>query len=446
MVSYQRTYTISRSLLIQIKIRSLVYVFLRIKFVYILLVMEKLVLLKEVFDLLFNDSEEEESDNDIRVIKTPFKKCRNYVGSAVANLPGHSSEHVPSSNHEDSVAVNGQVKTNKNYVEHIVPKMPDKSFKEHFRVEPEVFEIICKDIYPFLYKKYGPGRNALKLDKQVLMTLCYLGNNEALRSISDKFNVCTSTSWRIVSNVCNAILKLNEDTHIIKWPNRKEAENTSKHYCDIYNLQGVIGCIGSCLIKTRAPLTSKNSYKNKDRTHSIPLQAASNEKMEFIYYYVGECGSLDIASLMEKSELEYQINSGTYKITKDQHLLGDSAYQPRTWLITPYQENEGVELTDGQTFFNTMHSECLGDINRSFVLLKERFQRLHYIDSLTSSTIKKFIAVCCILHNICLKNSDISEEGIEYQVDEYENVSHRNKYETEAVTCKRDLLMNLLYE
>ncbi|XP_018783276.1 PREDICTED: putative nuclease HARBI1 [Bactrocera latifrons] len=409
--------------------------------------MEKLVLLKEVFDLVFNDSEEEESDNDIRVIKTHFKKCKNYVGNAVANLTNHSTEeHVPSNNNEDSVTVHGQVKTNENFVEHIVPKMADKSFKQHFCVEPEVFEIICKDIYPFLYKKYGPGRNAIKLDKQILMTLCYLGNNEALRSISDKFDVCTSTSWRIVSNVCNAILKLDEDTHIIKWPNQKEAKNTSKHYCDIYNLQGVIGCIGSCHIKTREPVTSKNSYKNKDRTYSIPLQAVSNEKMEFLYYYVGECGSLDNALLMEKSGLEYQINSGTYKMTKDQHLLGECAYPSRTWLITPYQEDEGGELADGQTFFNTIHSECLGDIKRSFVLLKERFQRLHYIDSVTSSTIKKFIAVCCILHNICLKNSHILEEGIEFPVDEYENVSQRDKYETEEVTCKRDLLMNLLYE
>ncbi|XP_014090357.3 putative nuclease HARBI1 [Bactrocera oleae] len=413
-----------------------------------LLLMEKLVILKEVFNLLFDDSEDEESDNNIKVIKAHFKKCKNNGGNAVSKLPTHNFEqHVPSKNDEDSVMVNGQEKTKENFVEDIVPEMPDQNFKQHFRVEPEVFKIICKDIYPFLYKKYGPGRNALKLDKQVLMTLCYLGNNEALRSISDKFGVCTSTSWRIVSNVCNAILRLNEEKHIINWPNRKLAENTSKHYCDIYNIQGVIGCVGICHIKTRAPINSRNSYKNKARTHTIPLLAVSNEKMEFIYYYANECSSLDNVSLMKRSGLECRMNSGTYKITKDQHLLGDCAYPSKTWLITPYQEKEGSELTDEQKMFNTMHSQCLEDIKRSFVILKGRFQRLHYIDSLRSTAITKFIAVCCILHNICLQNSDILDDDIEYQVEEeVDNVLQRHKDDTEEVDCKRDLLMNLLYE
>lgn len=73
---------------------------------------------------------------------------------------------------------------------------------------------------------------------------------------------------------------------------------------------GVIGCVGICHIKTRAPINSRNSYKNKARTHTIPLLAVSNEKMEFIYYYANECSSLDNVSLMKRSGLECRMNSG----------------------------------------------------------------------------------------------------------------------------------------
>lgn len=151
-------------------------------------------------------------------------------------------------------------------------------------------------------------------------------------------------------------------------------------------------------------------------------------------------------NIKNKISLYFVYDTGTYKMAKDQHLLGDCSYPSRTWLITPYQEKEGSELDDEQTFFNTTHSECLEGIKRSFGLLRGRFQRLYYIDSLRSTAITKFIAACCILHNICLQNSDISEEDIEYKVEEYENVLHKDNADTEDVPCKRDLIMNLLYE
>lgn len=143
--------------------------------------MEKFVILKEVFNLLFNDSEEE-SDNDIRVVRTHFKKCKKYGNSVVAKLPNQNYEQaIRSKNDEDPVTVEVAEKTSEYFIDDIVPEMSDKIFRQRFRVEFDIFEIICKDIYPFLYKKYGPGRNPLNLDKQVMMTLCYLGNKEGLR-------------------------------------------------------------------------------------------------------------------------------------------------------------------------------------------------------------------------------------------------------------------------
>uniref|UniRef100_A0A0A1XK16 Putative nuclease HARBI1 n=1 Tax=Zeugodacus cucurbitae TaxID=28588 RepID=A0A0A1XK16_ZEUCU len=146
---------------------------------------------------------------------------------------------------------------------------------------------------------------------------------------------------------------------------------------------------------------------------------------------------------MEKSGLEGKINSGTYRMAEDQHLLGDWSYPSRAWLITPYS---AVELSDGQTVFNTIHSECREDLKRSLGLLKRRFQRLYYIDSLRSTALKKCIAVCYILHNICLPNSDITKEDIEYQVEEYDSVLCSDKVETEVVSRKRYLRMHCLYE
>uniref|UniRef100_A0A0A1X0X7 Malate dehydrogenase n=1 Tax=Zeugodacus cucurbitae TaxID=28588 RepID=A0A0A1X0X7_ZEUCU len=119
-------------------------------------------------------------------------------------------------------------------------------------------------------------------------------------------------------------------------------------------------------------------------------------------------------------------------------LLSDWA---RAWLITP-----PGEFSDRQTVFNTIHSECREDLKRSLRLLKRRFQRLYYIDSLRSTALKKCIDVCYILHNICLPNSDITKEDIEYQVEEYDSVLCSGKVETKVVSRKRYLRMHCLYE
>ncbi|XP_054743847.1 putative nuclease HARBI1 [Anastrepha obliqua] len=406
--------------------------------------MEKLIILNEVFNFIFDDSDEGDSEDDIEVIERP---CKTKKGEEV--IPRQTrkifKQHLRGQN-DDSDPDEGLNRGERNqaFAENVVPRLPAKNFRQHFRLDPDVFELICKDIYPFLHKKYGKGRNPLKLDKQLMITLSYLGSKEGLRTIADRFDVSISTAWRIVSNVCDAFLKMNGEKKIIKWPTQEEAEKTAKHYYATYNLKGVIGCIDSCHFTIRAPIHSHNSYINKKGTHSVILQAVSNEKMEFVFFYAGECGSLDDASLLLKSGLEAKINSGNFKISEDQHLLGDSSYPLKPWLITPYRDSNGFR--DEQIFFNTIHSECLDDIKRSFGVLKGRFRRLHYIDCLRTAATTKFIAACCILHNICLRNEDFPDEDVAIDIEENEKECYKEHDNTaSSSSLKRDMLMNILH-
>lgn len=70
-----------------------------------------------------------------------------------------------------------------NFAEETVPKFSSNQFKEHFRMRPAVFiDVITKlqesvkDVV--LNKK---GHPELDLDKQLMMTLWYLGNIESFR-------------------------------------------------------------------------------------------------------------------------------------------------------------------------------------------------------------------------------------------------------------------------
>ena len=82
------------------------------------------------------------------------------------------------------------------YAEEVVPNYSLSTFREHFRLTPETFEELmwelasCPEIP--LGHSHG-GRPPISIDKQLLIFLWFLGTQECVRSISDRFNVTKSS-------------------------------------------------------------------------------------------------------------------------------------------------------------------------------------------------------------------------------------------------------------
>ncbi len=93
------------------------------------------------------------------------------------------------------------------------------------------------------------------------------------------------------------------------------------------------------------------------------------------------------------------------------HLLGDSGYGIRTYLLTPYPNPINAE----QEAFNNSHKKTRTHIEHANGLVKKRFPPLSK-DGLLRVDIRKACKVImsfCILHNMALDNNDIFilEEG-----------------------------------
>ena len=82
------------------------------------------------------------------------------------------------------------------YTEEVVPNYSLSTFREHFRLTPETFEELvcefgnCSEIP--LGHSHG-GRPPISIDKQLLIFLWFLGTQECVRSISDRFKVTKSS-------------------------------------------------------------------------------------------------------------------------------------------------------------------------------------------------------------------------------------------------------------
>ncbi|XP_045133692.1 putative nuclease HARBI1 [Portunus trituberculatus] len=80
------------------------------------------------------------------------------------------------------------------------------------------------------------------------------------------------------------------------------------------------------------------------------------------------------------------------------HLLGDSGYGSKTWVLTPYlRPQPGYQL-----HYNRAHKRTRSVVERGIGQWKRRFHVLHSEIHVTPpAKVCKIIFVCGVLHNIC---------------------------------------------
>ena len=79
-------------------------------------------------------------------------------------------------------------------------------------------------------------------------------------------------------------------------------------------------------------------------------------------------------------------------------LLGDSGYACTPFLMTPYAQPR----TRSEEQFNRAHKTTRGIIERSFGLLKQRFNVLHSEIRMAPDRICTNIVACIVLHNMAI--------------------------------------------
>ena len=308
------------------------------------------------------------------------------------------------------------------YAETVVPRYNLSEFRSHFRLSVETFEqlVVELGICPELPTgpQYG-GRELIPVEKHLLITLWLLGNQESIRSVSDRFNVTKSSVFTCVNQVCRA-LKNNLTSQVIVWPTQEQAQVIMDGFQNHRGLPGVRGAIDGSHIPIRAPQECPENYINRKNFHSVNLTAICDHEMCFLDCYAGWPGSVHDSRVFKNSDLYQTVHN---KFQDDSYLLGDSAYTLETWMMTLFKDHGN--LTPQQRRFNFIHSSTRMVIERAFSLLKGRFCRLKYLDMLLIQDIPTVIIVACTLHNICLDNGDPYEDfmgEIEEEVNGFENV------------------------
>ena len=325
------------------------------------------------------------------------------------------------------------------YAETVVPNYNLSEFRSHFRISADTFEQLVVELGNCPELPTGPqhgGREPISVEKHLLITLWFLGNQESIRSISDRFNVTKSSVFTCVNRVCKA-LKNNITGQVIVWPNQARAQVIMEGFRKHKGLPGVRGAIDGSHIPVKAPQECPENYINRQNFHSVNLTAICDDEMRFLDCYAGWPGSVHDSRVFKNSDFYKTVND---KFQDDSYLLGDSTYTLETWMKTPFKDRGN--LTPQQLRFNFIHPSTRMVIERAFSLLKGRFRRLKYLDMLRIQDIPTVIIAACTLHNVCLDSGDQWEDfmgDIEEEVNGFENILTPGCH---AVAKRNELMQN----
>ncbi|KAI4469606.1 hypothetical protein MML48_1g02433 [Holotrichia oblita] len=187
---------------------------------------------------------------------------------------------------------------------------------------------------------------------------------------------------------------------------REEIPKIKNFVAMVSGFPGILGCIDGTSVPIVTPAKKiKSTYTNRHDIPAMTLQGICDANKKFINVFTGVPGKIHDSRVFKLSDISTQLPK---ECGANYHLLGDSAYYIREWLITPYRDYGN--LTEEEKKFNKIHSSTRVLIENSFGLLKGRFRQLLQIHMFDVDKISKFIIACCVLHNLCIIEEDCLED------------------------------------
>ncbi|PSN42418.1 hypothetical protein C0J52_11739 [Blattella germanica] len=273
----------------------------------------------------------------------------------------------------------------------------DDGFKARFRFSKETVMDIIRNIGHFLL--HDTRGNPLPVALQFLITLRFLATGAFYAINADTVNIHPSTLCRTLDSVLAAINSMRR--RVIHFPENDELR-TIKHDFAVLsrdNFPGIIGAI-DC---THVRITCSNReravvYINRKGFYSINCQVICDAKMRIRGIVARWPGSTHDSRIFRNSTIRDCLERG--EVTG--HLLGDSGYPCKKYLLTPILNPRNA----AERRYNRAHVLGRNVVERTFGIWKKRFPCIAFgLRTKIQKTLQIIIATA-VLHNLAVERGE----------------------------------------
>lgn len=320
------------------------------------------------------------------------------------------------------------------YYERTVLRLSSSPFRSHFRLTKNTFSNICNLFGRLMASNVDASRRVglpnTPIKSQILPVLWLLATPESyrfvnvdfvakfstdvscLRFVADRFDISKGTLYLFINRLVDCLNDI--PPQYIRWPRPDEMPSVRRRFFEIARFDHIDGAVDGTFVVISAPKEDPEEFRTLKHNFAVTLQAICLATLQFTSCFAGFPASVGDRRIFENSPIYRKIQRSKKEyFPNDEFIIGDKAYPVYDWCQAQYIRRH--VLNDAQEIYNRLLSSTLQVIERSFGLLFGRFRRLKFLDMSGAENIPKVIMACCVLHNLCLSESnyeDFIEEGL----------------------------------
>lgn len=203
----------------------------------------------------------------------------------------------------------------------------------------------------------GSRRNcAISPLQNILLTLRFLATGIMQLCNGDDMGVSQPTISRAITATLRYLSSPRICAQFIKLPlNLQEIRKNQEEFFKIAGFPGIVEDIDSTHVQIIAPSQYENEYVYIHYYHSINTQVIFEPFHKIIDVVAKLPGSRNDARILNESGLKSLFDQN--KIPVHTHLLGDSGYPSKRWLLTPFlRRNQGCQTNYNKVSFPISHN------------------------------------------------------------------------------------------
>lgn len=127
----------------------------------------------------------------------------------------------------------------------------EEKFFQKFRMDKSLFDKLCEDLRPLLFKQDTKFRKAIPVNKRVAIALYFLKSGADFTILADIFCIGESTAQSIVQDFLYAVEQ--KYRGLIKFPTEEEKELIAEGYASKWQYYNCFGALDGCHIPVLPP-------------------------------------------------------------------------------------------------------------------------------------------------------------------------------------------------
>ncbi|XP_072148481.1 uncharacterized protein [Setaria viridis] len=303
-------------------------------------------------------------------------------------------------------------------------------------------EVIFQDLHDVLVERYG-----LKLSKHMntyemlAIFLFTCGGCESNRRVQNKFKHSGETISRKFHEVLDCVVAMAKDFLRPTDPNFRNVHKRIRNDKRAYpHFKDCIGALDGTHIRVYLSPEEQVRYIGKTGIATQNVLAVCDFDMRFTYVAAGQLGSLHDTSVLYHA-LEANVNVFPHP-PQGKYYVVDAGYPNCPGYLAPYKGeryhlpewHRGMEPNTPKEKFNRIHSSVRNVIERSFGVLKMKWQILYKMPDYSMVTQKKIVAATMVLHNFIREYSSVDVDFANFDRDPTYMATVPKRYNKYAVS------------